>query len=142
MTMMYTEYPQKYSENILLFLEPSTIAHGEPMGILIYTFAMMWIYLSICGVGLLWGNIMGRRLAAFIAAAAVTAAGGICTYFPGKLKWVFPLVHMEYGEHYNYVFSQVYFPVWESIAYYLLLLAAIIGGCLYNLKIMRVGDEL
>lgn len=141
MTLMFQQFPQKYAENILLFLNASTIAHGEPIEILIYTFVMMWTYLAICGIGLLLGTILGHRITAFIAAAAVTAAGGICTYFPGNLKWIFPLVHIEYGEHYNYVFSEIYFPVWGSITYYLLLTAALAVFCLYRLKRMNVGNE-
>lgn len=134
MTQMFEQYPKKYAENILLFINTATIAHGEPIEILIYTFVMMWGYLALCGTGMLLGTIIGHRIIAFIADAAVTTAGGMCTYIPGQLKWVFPLVHIEYGEHYNYVFSEIYFPVWGSITYYLLLTAIIIVLCLYKLK--------
>lgn len=142
MTRMFQQYPEKYMQDPLLFLNASTIAHGEPINILIYTFGMMWTYLIICGIGLLLGTVTGHRIIAFIVNVAVAVAGGICNTFSQNIKWIFPLAHMEYGEHFNSVFSEVYFPVWGSIAYYLLLIAALIVFCLYRLKRMNVGDEI
>lgn len=141
MTQMYFQYPEEYVNNSILFLYASTIAHGEPIDILIYTFSMMWANLVICGIGLLLGTIVGHRIIAFIVNIAVVLSGGICSKFAGSFKWIFPLTHMEYGEHFNYVFSEVYFPVWGSITYYLLLIAALIVLCLCKLKRMNVGDE-
>lgn len=142
MTQMFHQYPEKYANNSILFLNASTIAHGEPIDILIYTFTMMWTYLAICGIALLLGTIIGHRITAFIVNIAVAVSGGICISFAGDFKWIFPLVHMEYGEHFNYVFSEVYFPIWGSVAYYLLLTAVLIVFCLYRLKRMNVGDEI
>lgn len=142
MTIMNENFPELYNRNHLLFLDASIVAHGTPTGVMLYTVGMMWLYLVMIGVGILLGTIIGRRTPAMIGCVAVTVIGGSAIYFGSALQWLFPLVHMEFGLHYNSLFSQVYFPPWGSVLYLTLLLCGLIVLCQCRLGKMRIGDEL
>lgn len=135
-------FPEIYERNKLLFLDAAIIAHGSPGKVMLYTFGMMWLYLIVTGVCVLFGTIIGKRFWSVIICMAMTVIGGLAIYFSGGLRWIFPLVHVEYGLHFNSLFSQVYFPIWGSILYLVLLLAGLIVLCCFSLKKMRIGDEL
>lgn len=141
MTQMNAEFPELYAQNHLLFLDASIVAHGTPYAIMLYEFGLIWIYLVIIGTFVIYGTIIGKRAVTMIAAIAITVIGGSAIYLDGKLKWVFPLVHIEYGLHYNSLFSQAYFPVWGSILYLVLLLGGLTALCLASMKKMRIGNE-
>lgn len=142
MKITRSNFPEIYSKNGLLFLDASIVAHGSPGRVMLYTFGMMWLYLIVTGVCVLLGTIIGKRFWTILIGMAMTVIGGLAIYFNAALRWLFPLVHVEYGLHYNSLFSQTYFPVWGSIAYYLLLTAALVVFGLYRLKRMNVGDEI
>lgn len=135
-------FPEIYERNKLLFLDASIISHGKPLGVMIYTFGAMWAYLIISGVCVLFGTIIGRRLAAMITAMSATVLGGLAIYFSGAVKWIFPLAHVEYGLHFNSIFSAVHFPIWGSVLYLAALLAGLVTACFLSLNKMRIDDEL
>lgn len=135
-------FPEIYEKNKLLFLDASIVAHGTPVKVMLYTFGMMWLYLIVTGVCVLFGTIIGKRFWAIIMSMAMTVVGGLAIYFNGALRWIFPLVHIEYGMHFNSLLSQVYFPIWGPILYLVLLLAGLTALCCFSLKKMRIGDEI
>ena len=141
MTAMRENFPILYAENPLLFLDSSIIAHGKPSQVLIYSFGMMWLYLIIIGICTLYGTIIGKRMLVLIAAVSTTVIGGSSIYFGGAIQWAFPLVHAEFGLHYDSLFSKVYFPLWGSVLYLFALLVVLIILCQCCLKTMRIGDE-
>lgn len=106
MTITRENFPKTYNENRLLFLEASIVAHGSPTEVMLYTFGTMWVNLIATGVVMLFGTIIGRRFSAMIVSAAMTVIGGLGIYFSGAARCFFPLVHVEYGLHFNSMFSQ------------------------------------
>ena len=107
MTNMNRDFPELYTEHHLLFLDASILTHGEPVEV--YTFLMIWLYLVIIGVCLLLGTILGKHIIAMIASVGLTIIGGSAIYIKGWVQWLFPLVHVEFGLHFDSFFSTVYF---------------------------------
>lgn len=143
MTQMRVNYPETYNEDRLLFLDASILAHGKPVPVLLYTFGMMWLYLVLIGIGMLLGTIAGKRILAMIVNTSVTVIGGTAIFFGGTtIQWLFPLVHAEFGLHYDSLFSTVYFPLWGSVLYFLLLLIGLIVLCQFGMKRMQIGGEI
>lgn len=142
MTSMRETFPLLYAENPLLFLDASIVAHGKPNQVLLYTFGMMWLYLVIIGVCILLGTIIGKRTVALIVSVAVTLIGGSAIYFGGDAQWLFPLVHVEFGLHYDSLFSKVHFPILGSILYLILLLIGLMVLCQCCLRAIQIGGEL
>lgn len=142
MKITRSNFPEIYDKNRALFLDASIITHGSPGKVMLYTFGMMWLYLIVTGVCVLFGTIIGKRFWTVVICILMTVVGGLAVYFSTALRWIFPLVHVEYGRHFNSLFSQIYFPVWRSILYLVLLLAGLILLCCFSLNKMRIGDEL
>lgn len=141
MTRMRQLFPEKYSGNTQFFLDASTIAHGKSTGVLLYTFLMMWMYLAIIGMILIFGTIIAKKTAAMISACTLTVVGGTAIYFGGQLKWLFPPAHLEFGLHFNSIFSKVDFPLGGSPVYISAILIALMILCLNSLKRLRIGEE-
>ena len=140
MTQMREQFPELYSNNPLLFLDSSIIAHGNPHQVLFYSFSMMWLYLITIGIFMLFGAIIGKETMAMIAGTAVTVVGGSAIYFGGSFKWIFPLAHIEFGLHYNSFFSDINFPLWGSVLYLLMLVIGLFVLCRQYLKTMQIGE--
>lgn len=141
MTQMRHLFTENYNGNTQLFLDASTIAHGKASDVLLYTFFMMWMYLAITGIILIYGTIMVRKTAALLSACSLTVIGGTAIYFGGQLKWLFPPAHLEFGLHFNSIFSKVDFSLAGSIFYILAILIVLVIMCLNSLKRLRIGEE-
>lgn len=141
MTQMRMLFPENYNGNAQLFLDASTIAHGKASDVLLYTFFMMWMYLAITGIILIYGTIMVRKTAALLSVCSLTVIGGTAIYFGGQLKWLFPPAHLEFGLHFNSIFSKVDFSLAGSIFYISAILIVLVIICLSSLKRLRIGEE-
>lgn len=141
MTQMRQLFPEKYNNNTQLFLDASIIAHGKSSGVLLYTFLMMWIYLAVIGTTLIFGTIIAKKTAAMLSACSLTVVGGTAIYFGGQLKWLFPPAHLEFGLHFNSIFSKVDFSLESSLIYISALLIVLVILCLNSLKRLRIGEE-
>lgn len=141
MTQMRELFPEKYNSNTQLFLDASTIAHGKTSGVLLYTVLMMWLYLAIIGTLLIFGTMIAKKTAAMISACSLTVVGGTAIYFGDQLKWLFPPAHLEFGLHFDSIFSKVDFSLEGSLVYISAILIALVILCLSSLKRLRIGEE-
>lgn len=141
MTKMRELFPEKYNSNTQLFLDASTIAHGKTSGVLLYTVLMMWLYLAIIGTLLIFGTMIAKKTAAMISACSLTVIGGTAIYFGDQLKWLFPPAHLEFGLHFDSIFSKVDFSLEGSLVYISAILIALVILCLSSLKRLRIGEE-
>lgn len=142
MIIMRENFPEIYDKNLSLFLSSSTVAHGTPFEVFFYTFGMGWAYLVIMGLGMLLGAILGKRLIGITACVGVTLTGGSTLLFGTNFKWVFPLAHIDFGEHFNSLFSKINFPVWGSLIYFAIIIVVLVILCAISLRKMKVGDDL
>lgn len=141
MTVMRENFPLLYADNHLLFLDTATVAHGTPLSVFLYTFLTMWIYLVITGLLILLGTVIGKRIPTVTAAAALSVTGGAVVRFGGA-SWLFPMIHTQFGMHYNSLLSTVYFPLWDSLIYLLLLAAVLAALCRHFLDRTVIGGAL
>lgn len=135
-------HPEIYNENSHLFLDASTIAHGKPLAVFLYTFGSMWSYLVLMGVLMLFGGMIRKTFALMISALVITALGGASAYFGGSLQWLMPLVHIRFDLHFNSIFAAVNFPLWGSFIYLLGLLVSVTVLCVLSLRNMEIGEAL
>lgn len=131
------EFPELYIGNEFLCLDMSYTLHGTPLFEGLYCFAVMWLNLSIIGVLVLLGSIVGKQLIFSVIAVAGTIIGGGSIYFAGALKWFFPITHTQYGLHFNTIFSGNNFPISGTFIYLVMILFAEIFACSFLLKKMK-----
>lgn len=139
---VYTQDPELYMKNSLLFLDSSYTLHGTPFFEAAYSFLVMWLNLCITGIIVLLGSVTGKELLFSIIAVCTVLIGGSSMYFAGDFKWLFPLTHTQYGLHFNLVFSGNNFPVAMTFVY---LVAALIVGivlCFIAARKMNFDMEL
>lgn len=124
-------------QNSLLFLDSSATAHGTPLTVFCFTAGIMILNLWVLGVMLLLGTIRKTKLAAVMCCLALTAAGGAAIFYDGRLMWLFPLAHLEYGAHYHAIYAETVFPVSGSVGYLAAWLVGAIVLCFGSLPYMQ-----
>ena len=130
-------FPELYMENTHLCLDMAYTLHGTPIFEGFYCFVVMWLNLSIIGVFILLGTVVGKQLPFLAVAVAGAIIGCGSIYFAGALKWIFPIVHTQYGLHFNAVFSGNNFPLLGTFIYLGMILVVEVFACGFLLKKMK-----
>lgn len=124
-----SRFPELFMKNTIHCLDTSYTLHGTPIFEGLYCFSVTWFNLSIIGVLILLGSVCGRQILFMVIAASGVFVGGCSTFFEGNLKWIFPIAHMQYGLHFNTIFSGNNFPVSGTFIYLGIILLAEIITC-------------
>ena len=70
----------------------------------------------------------------------ITVFGAVAVSNLDKAKWLFPLTHAIFGEHFDHFFAQPIVPLPDSVLYFFLLNGGLLAGNLYLVKRCQIAD--
>lgn len=117
---LYVRFPELFGRNNQLFLSTEVVAQGTPVMVLIHSSLLVLLFLLMLGQIVFLFHIMNRRFFGFAAAILLTTAGWGVTKLNLDIKWLFPVSHVLYGEHFQTFLSQLHCSIWLSYGYFIL----------------------
>lgn len=141
MTELYVDFPEVYALNQSYFLGASTVAQGKPLGVLLTGTALMLLYLVVIAQILCLFRFAGVKRLGMVFCMAVTVFGAVSGAFLDKVKWIFPLAHSIYSQHFREIFVEPECRIVYSFLYFaglILLLGAVSRRMAKN---FQIGDE-
>lgn len=141
MTDIYERFPEIYGQNDRLFLESGTMSHGTPVRVMIMGVLLMLAYLLVMLQILCLFRLMERRKLGLLIAMGITVLGATAVSYIKSLKWIFPLTHAIFGEHFDKFYAQPLVPLWISALYFTVLNVGLLFANLYLVKRCQIADE-
>ena len=141
MTDIYERFPEIYGQNDRLFLESGTMSHGTPVRVMMMGVLLMLAYLLVMLQILCLFRLMERRKLGLLIAMGITVLGATAVSYIKSLKWIFPLTHAIFGEHFDRFYAQPLVPLWISALYFTVLNVGLLFANLYLVKRCQIADE-
>lgn len=134
MTDIYERFPEIYGQNDRLFLESGTMSHGTPVRVMVMGVLLMLQILCLF-------RLLERRKLGLLIAVGITVLGATAVSYIKSLKWIFPLTHAIFGEHFDRFYAQPLVPLWISALYFTVLNVGLLFANLYLVKRCQIADE-
>jgi hypothetical protein len=141
MTDTYERFPEIYGQNDRLFLESGTMSHGTPVRVMVMGVLLMLAYLLVMLQILCLFRLMERRKLGLLITMGITVVGATAVSYIKSLKWIFPLTHAIFGEHFDKFYAQPLVPLWFSALYFTVLNGGLLFANLYLVKRCQIADE-
>lgn len=141
MTDIYERFPEIYGQNDRLFLESGTMSHGTPVRVMMMGVLLMLAYLLVMLQILCLFRLMERRKLGLLITMGITVVGATAVSYIKSVKWIFPLTHAIFGEHFDKFYAQPLVPLWISALYFTVLNVGLLFANLYLVKRCQIADE-
>ncbi len=124
MTALYKDNYDTYQENNQLFIKTETLSQGNPMEVFVLSVVLMVLFLvTISSVLAMFKMLYLKKLGIFV--SLVICVAGI--WMNNDFKWIFPINHSIFAEHFNAYLAKPELPLIYSFIYYGVLIFAL--GC-------------
>lgn len=140
MTEVYERFPEIYVQNDRVFLESGTMAHGTPAGVALACAGLLLLYFMVMVQVLCLFRFLGRQRMGLFFNMGITVFGAVAVSNLDKAKWLFPLTHAIFGEHFDHFFARPIVPLPDSVLYFFLLNGGLLAGNLYLVKRCQIAD--
>lgn len=140
MTKLYVEYPEQYMVNNHLFIKENTVTQGAPMFVLLNGVVLMSLYMLFITQILCLFKIKGWRKVGIIIAIVIVLAGQVAIDMGWEIRWLLPMAHAMFGEHFNLFFADAYCDLWISYLYFFIINSAMFIINLKNIEKTIIGD--
>lgn len=114
---LYVLSPETYHQYEQLFLADSVVTQGTLREVVAYSMVSWMLYLTLIYQGYTVFRLKNLKNAGIAFITGLTAINWIIVKMDFKIKWVFPLCHALYGEHFNSFYLKENFSLWWSLLY-------------------------
>lgn len=140
MTQLYMDFPEKYVSNNHLFIREGTVTQGAPAEVMMHGMLLMSLYmLFLAQLLCLFKLLHLKNIGIVITIGIVIVSQAAVSYF-GKIKWILPMAHAIYGEHYNLIFLEQECSLGMSYLYFAVLNLVLLAVNFYRVKYVIIGD--
>ena len=121
MTDISEKFPEIYSQNLRLFLESGTMAHGTPLSVTLSCIGLLLLYFTIMIQVLCLFRFLGQQKIGLIINIGITIFGAVAISYMENIKWFFPITHAIFGEHFDMFFAKPIVSLQSSVLYFIVL---------------------
>lgn len=141
MTVFDQMFPEQYMYNTNLFIGAGTVTQGSPIRVITQSVLLMMCCLLLIALLLAMCKLLGKKIYGLFLTIVLIGIGAVgCTYF-GDAKWIFPMAHTIFGQHFLEFFAKPECPLYASYIYFLALCAVILVIDIVLVKKIRIGDD-
>ena len=124
MTELYKDNYEKYEEDNQLFIRTETLSQGHPVEVFIISIVLMVLLLIMIALILAFFKMVYlKKLGIFI--SMIICVAGI--RIDDKFKWLFPINHSIFAEHFNVYLAKPKMPLIYSFLYFAIIIIALTG---------------
>lgn len=133
MTELYEFYPDIYLGNNHLFIPENVVTQGKPLVVLFHGIALLTLYMILMVQLISLFYFLGKRYVGVIISVILVFLGRVSLEHD-KIKWLFPMAHTLFGEHFRMFYSGRECELYVSYGYFIVLNTILL---LINMKLAK-----
>jgi hypothetical protein len=141
MTTFHLRFPELYQANNQLFVESSTVNQGTVCRVIFNSIFLLSLFLTLLAEILCFFKLKGHRFVGITVSLGLLIIGVIFNGLHLRIKWIFPVSHVIYGEHFDAFLRKPICELWISYAYFILLIVIMSVVNVVTIKKSQIGDE-
>ena len=120
MTELYEFYPEVYLGNNHLFIPENVVTQGKPTIVLLHSIGLLTLYMVLMVQIISLFYFLGKRYVGVVVSIIIVFLGRASIGYD-RIKWVFPMAHTLYGEHFHTFYSGTECELYFSYGYFVVL---------------------
>lgn len=141
MTSFHLSFPELYQANNQLFVESSTVNQGAVCSVILNSILLLSAFLTLFAEILCYFKLKGHRFVGITVSLGILIIGTVLNGLHLKIKWLFPVSHVIYGEHFDVFLRKPICELWISYVYFILLIVIMSVVNVATIKKCQIGDE-